>query len=267
MTARPKAHGYLRVSKEDQATRGYSLAAQAERFYAWQKLVVLRPGPEQLEPGTLLIETGQSAWNIALFQRREGRKLPALLNPGDQLAFIKMDRSFRRVKDFANVLPVWQASRIGVHFIDNSLDLSTANGMFAAHMLVAIAEWESSIKSERTKAALAVLRARGLPTSGNLAPGVRIRLTKSGRRKIVTDATYFEMANLIGPLRVQQPPLSWDKISDQIENLLAAREGRSVVPRWAKRHWSEKRCRTAFGWWLRWEEQQRRGAQGAGAAG
>jgi hypothetical protein len=42
------------------------------------------------------------------------------------------------------------------------------------------------------------------------------------------------------------PPISWAKISDQIEAQLAARENRRPLPRWARRRWSPKRCREAY---------------------
>ena len=78
--------------------------------------------------------------------------------PGDHVVFARMDRAFRNLRDLLTVLDEYEKREIVVHFVDQRLDLSTANGKLVASILAAIAQWESDRKSEASRAVHAKLR-------------------------------------------------------------------------------------------------------------
>ena len=86
----------------------------------------------------------------------------ARLQPGDTLIVWKLDRLGRSVQHLAQ-LGNWLEER-GILFlaISDAIDTRTPIGKFIFHIIAAVAEYERSLMSERTKAGLASARARGV---------------------------------------------------------------------------------------------------------
>lgn len=98
---------------------------------------------------------------------------PALasLGPGDVLAVAKLDRLSRSVLDFARILRRAEAEGWGIVVLDLGVDMTTPNGRLVAHVLMAVAEWERDMISQRIKEGLAqspktLGRRPGLPPIG-----------------------------------------------------------------------------------------------------
>ena len=159
---RPVCYDYTRVSGHDQGQNGLSLGVQNGDLKRYHDMFLpdVPYGSEKYDSGRrgLIVDRGISAWSQDLFIRPGGRVMSRALKPGDHVCFTRLDRGFRSVNDFSKVLPIWQARNISVHFVDQNLNLGSANGKLMAHMLVALAQWESDMKSERVKLAIAQMR-------------------------------------------------------------------------------------------------------------
>lgn len=133
---------YYRVSTEGQGASGLGIEAQrmvAERFVAGRGRIVA----EYVE-----VESGRRA------DRPELRKaLKAAKGQGATLLIAKLDRLARNVAFIANLLEA------GVEIA--AADLPQAD-RFVLHVMAALAEKEAAMISERTKAALAAAKARGV---------------------------------------------------------------------------------------------------------
>lgn len=130
---------YTRVSTEDQAREGFSLASQKQRLEAYCEA---------------------RGWSVARFYVDEGHsgrsvKRPAyqkMMDESDQwdvLLVIKMDRIHRNSKNFMEMMDALNAE--GKEFISmsESLDTSTAMGRFVMDIIQRIAQLESEQIGER----------------------------------------------------------------------------------------------------------------------
>ncbi len=140
-----RAVGYIRVSTEEQAREGVSLATQETRVRAfceakgWELLRVYR------DPGA----SGKSL-------QRPG--IQALLsdlkgNGADVIVIVKLDRLTRSVRDLGSLIHDLFRG-VALASVDESLDSSTASGRMVMNLLGTVAEWEREVVGERTKAAL-----------------------------------------------------------------------------------------------------------------
>ena len=153
------AIGYIRVSSEQQAESGLSLEAQQEKIKMYCTL-------HDVELVQVFTEAGKSA--------KKGRDRPelqkALTATKDAAveAFIvaKLDRFTRSVLDMYSMLEILQGTNTALVSINESLDTQSAMGRFVITILAAIAQMESELISERTRDALAALKAQGRKTGG-----------------------------------------------------------------------------------------------------
>jgi len=146
---------YIRVSTDDQAETGHSLAAQEhglQRFAAHN-------GHQLAEQ---VADEGVSAGK-ALGKRRGGAALLATLRAGnaDGVLVARMDRLFRNLFDalgfFAEAADAgWVVISAGEH-----IDTSTPGGRLQLHIMLATAEYERQLASVRTAAVSTSLRERG----------------------------------------------------------------------------------------------------------
>lgn len=148
--------GYLRVSTTDQdygiEVQRSAIEAEAERR-GWEVEWVIDQG-----------ETGKHADRPGL-----ARAL-AMLDRGeaDALVVSRLDRLSRSVVDFGSILRRAtrprgrKAKPWGLVALDIGIDMTQPTGRLVAHILIAVAEWEGDIISERTRAGLAQAKARGV---------------------------------------------------------------------------------------------------------
>ena len=148
-----KAALYVRVSTADQVNEGYSLSAQERALNEYVK---------------------SKGWTIHRIYRDKGvsgrttdrlefKKLMDAAQRGmfEVVVVYKLDRFGRSLKDLItsiNNLKDW-----GVDFVSlgDSIDTSTATGKLTFHIIGAIAEFESSLISERTKAGMEEAKRQG----------------------------------------------------------------------------------------------------------
>lgn len=152
-----KAIAYLRVSSEEQAREGVSLAAQDERVRAYcvaaglELVAVIRD--EAVSGGKPLAERRGGIDLVRLVARREAHHVVAL----------KLDRLFRDAVDALNQTAAWDKAGVALHLVDlggNAINTKTAAGRMFLTMLAAFAEMERNLVGERTAVALAHKKAR-----------------------------------------------------------------------------------------------------------
>ena len=147
--------GYVRVSTEEQASHGVSLAAQTEKVRAYCALY-------DLELVELIDDPGASAKTLA----RPGlaRALAALdRGDADGLVVAKLDRLTRSVADMATLVSDYFGERAGksLFSVADSIDTRTAAGRMVLNILVTVSQWEREAIGERTRDALRHKRAIG----------------------------------------------------------------------------------------------------------
>lgn len=80
----------------------------------------------------------------------------------DVLIVAKLDRLSRSVMDFATIMEMAQKEGWSLSVLDLDVDTSTTNGELIMNIMVSLAQWERRIIGDRTKSALAALKARGV---------------------------------------------------------------------------------------------------------
>lgn len=279
----PNLYGYGRASHRDSVASGLGPAAQIHNMRTWESLkrglglLGVPWAPRGFEGGICLDDNGEpikdrstgrlikrdrdrddgiffdygiSAFTKPLVTRPAGQRLDAILTRGDHVVFAKFDRGFRRQLDWCIIHHRWTKRGITIHFVDPDVDCGTTNGRTMIGMLAVIAEDESSRKGDRQRDAAAQSRARGGDKGG---PAMGFKRGPNGsyvpddecRQTMLAIVAWRESR---GPDR---PPLSWWRVSDEIESIEALNEDRPTKPRVAfrecdRRTWSAERCKKAY---------------------
>lgn len=151
-----RALGYIRVSTEEQAGQGHSLALQPDMIRQWCGLF-----------GHTLVDVvedrGISA-GIALHKRPGGRELLRRLRAGeaDVVVVYRLDRLFRNAQHGLNfVRDELDRTGVALQSISEKVDTTTAVGKFVLTILMGAAEYERDLVRERTRATQQSLRERG----------------------------------------------------------------------------------------------------------
>lgn len=145
MTKR-QAIGYVRVSTEDQATEGISLAAQRERIIGYCQAF-------GLELADIHSDEGISGKTIT---GRPGllAALAAVKAVNGELVVVKLDRLSRSTRDCLDLVERADAEAWGLRSIVENLDTSSPHGRFAVTILAAVSQLERERIGENTRLAL-----------------------------------------------------------------------------------------------------------------
>ena len=141
-----RAIGYARVSTEEQAQDGTSLAFQEESIRAYCRM-------QGWELADVLVDGGVSGKSLA----RPGMaaiRSAAAGSAFDRLVFLKLDRLSRRVRDLLSLCDELEAAGVGLVSIRESIDTATASGRLFRTVLGAVAEFERDTILDRTAAGL-----------------------------------------------------------------------------------------------------------------
>ncbi|MBM3271059.1 MAG: recombinase family protein [Candidatus Sericytochromatia bacterium] len=148
-----KAIGYTRVSTQEQAAEGYSLAAQEQKIRAYADLY-----------GLELIDLVADADASAKTLDRPGLQSSlARLDAGEAEAHVilKLDRLTRNVADWNDLIERYFGKLVGLMSVSDQIDTRTAAGRLVLNVLVSVAQWEREAIGERTAAALAEKKRQG----------------------------------------------------------------------------------------------------------
>lgn len=144
---------YVRVSTDDQASTGVSLADQEARLRAYGAAMAL----DGLE---VVVDAGESAKSL---QRPGIGKVLARVRRGEiaRVVITKLDRLTRSTRDLADLLDLFAKNGVSLVSLAESLDSGSAAGRLVVNMLGVVAQWEREANSERTATALAHKRKKG----------------------------------------------------------------------------------------------------------
>ncbi|MBT9586777.1 recombinase family protein [bacterium] len=148
-----KVIAYVRVSTEEQATQGVSLAAQEAKLSSYCDLYDHE-----------LVEVVVDASHSAKTMSRPGlqRALQALKSGKAQgLLILKPDRLTRSVRDLGELLETY-FQKSALISIQEQCDTSSAAGRLVLNVMTSVAQWERETASERTKAALQYKKSQGV---------------------------------------------------------------------------------------------------------
>ncbi len=140
--------GYIRVSTDEQATQGVSLAAQAAKVRGYCNLY-------DLEMVELIEDPGASAKTL---ERPGLERALEMLERGaaDGIVVAKLDRLTRSVVDMAALVNDYFGERAGksLFSVADAIDTRTAAGRMVLNILVSVSQWERETIGERTRDAL-----------------------------------------------------------------------------------------------------------------
>ena len=141
-----KVLGYVRVSTQEQANEGVSLAAQEAKLRAYCAAL-------DLELVAVVADAGVSAKSL---ERPGLTQALALLDSGaaEGLLVVKLDRLTRSVRDLGALLDGYFSARFSLLSVSDSIDTRTAAGRLVLNLLTSVASWEREACAERTSAAL-----------------------------------------------------------------------------------------------------------------
>lgn len=195
--------GYTRVSTEEQASSGCSLAAQADKIRSYCGLY-------GLNLIAILEDAGQSAKTLG----RPGlRQALLLLDAGtaDGIVIAKLDRLTRSVRDWATLIERYFSARASLLSVDDKIDTQTAAGRVVLNLLICISQWEREIIGERTSTALRHRQRQGVHV-GSIPFGFRI---KDGR--LIQDEEELRVITLA--LHYRQQLMPYKDIADEFVRL------------------------------------------------
>lgn len=175
---------YLRVSTEEQAESGAGLEAQRA---ALMQEAERRGWADRVQWVT---DAGYSASTLDRPGIRQA--LDALAHGrASVLMAAKVDRLSRSIGDFDALTKDSEREGWALVALDLGLDTTTATGKMLAGMLSVFAAFEKDLIRDRTRNALAVRKAQGLPVSGpGIAPELRDRLGEM----VASGMTYRQVA-------------------------------------------------------------------------
>ncbi|MBW6442669.1 recombinase family protein [Patescibacteria group bacterium] len=141
---KPKAAIYVRVSTEDQAKHGISLAAQEEALKNYCNAL----GYEIFD---IYKDEGKSAKNIIQRPRMKQMLEDAQLRKFQAIFTYKLDRFSRSLMDLITTIEKLKEWGIDFVSLQDKIETTSASGKLMFHIISAFAEFERNVTSERTK--------------------------------------------------------------------------------------------------------------------
>ncbi len=247
-TGRKRVAIYTRVSTEDQARQGYSLAAQLRRLRAYCRAQRWTVAGEYIDDGY----SGRDE------RRPSYRQMLADRETWDAILVLKMDRIHRNSRNFMAMMD--DLGRWGKDFVSatESLDTSTATGRFVADMLQRIAQLESEQTGERVY--MGMLEAAGTGKFLGMSDPYGYRYDPDSRNLVIVPDE-AEVVRDIFRMHFQER-LSMRTIADAL-NARRVPTKRGLRGRWSKRQVFRVLHNLTYKGIRHWEDVQVAGAHPA----
>jgi DNA invertase Pin-like site-specific DNA recombinase len=144
--------GYIRGSTDEQVNTLDAQRAQIAAYCEFKGLHLVECFVDQGESGT-----------TPFFERPKAAEMVARMTELDATGIVitKLDRGFRNALDCLFTIEQFKRQGLGLHLLDIHLDPTSPVGELLITMMAGIAQFENRRRSERQKAAFAVLRAQG----------------------------------------------------------------------------------------------------------
>ena len=198
-----KVLGYVRVSLEEMAQFGHSLAAQRDKITKYAELY-------ELDLVAIVEDDGQSASSL---DRPGIQDCLTRLRSGAVCGLVvaKLDRLTREVPDWFHLLDNFFGDRAKhryvLHSVSEHIDCRTANGRFLLALQILISQHERETIAERTSTALQYMAANNLRVSHGPGLGKKFvaipgATTKDGAQRYRTEWD-DEQLNIISEIVVR----------------------------------------------------------------
>lgn len=158
-TSPTRVVAYVRVSTEQQASEGNSLAAQKEKLRLYAELHGLELVATEVDAGVSASTLDRPGLQRAL-ERLEVGECEALV-------VVKLDRLTRSVRDLCTLVDTYFADgRTRLMSVGDAVDTGSASGRLVLNVLMSVSQWEREAIGERTAAVMQHLKATGKFTGG-----------------------------------------------------------------------------------------------------
>ncbi|MDQ0246495.1 site-specific DNA recombinase [Bacillus fengqiuensis] len=156
-----KAAIYVRVSTDEQAKEGYSIASQQEKAIKFIE-------SQDWDLVDIYVDDGYSAKDL---NRPAIKKImqEAKTEKFDVVVFYKLDRLVRSVASLHTLLQLFDDTGVKIKSVTEVFDTTSAMGRFFLTLVAAMAQWERETISERVSENMAK-KARGGERNGGEAP-------------------------------------------------------------------------------------------------
>ena len=250
-TRTPMAFFYARVSDPKQVKQDDSIPFQIARMEAYYKFSL---APKGVDFGGIYSDPAVSARRRRFHLRKGGAAVMEVLKPGDYLIIDKVDRLARQPKDLYDMLDWFKNHEIHVHILGllgMDIDIDSPIGKMVVGIFGICAEWESDVKSERTKAHNESARKAGrgfnhYPSIGTRNYQMRVR---SGQTRLMCEWDPNQrgvMAEIVRLIDVEGMT-NLREISRKLEIHLAHKNGRTFKDSaFYKVVWTQPRIRSAY---------------------
>ncbi len=169
---------------------GYSRVSTADQSHASQELALRAAGVQQVFLDTY---TGASA------SRPELDKLRLTIRQGDTVVVTRLDRLGRSAKDLLNLSSEFEEKGVNLVVLEQNINTATPEGKLFFTIISAMAEFERSLISARTKDGLAAARARGM--KGGRKPVMNPAKTLAAQNVFRDGRHVSEIASVLGVSR------------------------------------------------------------------
>ena len=218
----PKAYGYIRVSHAEQDLNTLDTQRNAIRA----RLAAMQIQRPDLKMEDIFVDQGVSAYSKAFLERKGGVKLNGRVKRGDVIIFSRVDRAFRDLQDQVFMLKKWGDQGIEFCFCDApGMDFNSAFGYLTLNFLGLIAEVESRRQSERVKQGIATKKKMGKAFGKTPVGHKRVSSQSLGFDVFIPDMEKEEIARLVHNFKSMG--MGYDRISDEIEDFVAEKDGRT----------------------------------------
>lgn len=119
-----------------------------------------------------------------------------LVKPGDTIAVAGLDRLGRKTAEILSLIEQLHKDGVNVISLRESLDYSTPMGKMVTQVLIAVAELERSLISQRTKAALQAKKAQGIKLGRVVTHGAE--LTEKAKALRASGFSHLAIAQATG---------------------------------------------------------------------
>ncbi len=229
-----KIFPYTRVSTFDQIE---ALDQQDRIVLAYSEFLKIKLQDQSIEVLHIFRDT-ESAFKVPFSARPMGSVICRFAQRGDHIVIARVNRIFRNQLDMCNQVKSWLERGINVHFATEQLDCSTSSGKMLLGILTSIAEGESASLSERQKLSCREryeIKGYGTKLMNVLLvkpPNCRYATLARKNIAVLRLAAFLRRMTCI----LNGKAMSWEKVSDAIEEVLARRENRRVKLR-SCRYW------------------------------
>jgi DNA invertase Pin-like site-specific DNA recombinase len=137
--------------------------------------------------------------NGAVARRRGLDRALASLRRGDTLVVWKLDRLGRSLAHLIQTIAELDARGVNFRSLSDPIDTESAGGRLVLHIMAALAEFERSLNSERTRAGLASAKRRGHKLGRR--PSLTSKQVSRARRLIASGASPRKVAERLSVAR------------------------------------------------------------------